>query len=76
MKVRGDALWRWLFRIVRYRTIWVAAAVAVIAALAFFYTREVPLRSSYFELLPRNDPLIAAYKENQAYLASTDSVVA
>ncbi len=75
MKLRKDAVWRRLFRLVRYRTVWVAAVVAVVAALAYFYTRDVPLRSSYFDLLPRNDPLILAYQENQAYLASTDSIV-
>jgi hypothetical protein len=75
MKPRGDAVWKALFRLVRYRTLWVAAIVAILAAFAYVYTRDVPLRSSYFDLLPKNDPLILAYQENQIYLASTDSVV-
>ena len=75
MKLRGDAVWKALFRLVRYRTLWVAAVVAILAAFAYVYTRDVPLRSSYFDLLPKNDPLILAYQENQIYLASTDSVV-
>ena len=75
MKLRGDAVWKALFRLVRYRTLWVVAVVAVLAAFAYIYTRDVPLRSSYFDLLPKNDPLILAYQENQIYLASADSVV-
>ncbi len=75
LRLRGDAIWKGLFRVVRYRTVWVAAVIAVLAAFAYIYTRDVPLRSSYFDLLPKNDPLILAYQENQIYLASTDSVV-
>ncbi len=75
MKLRGDAVWKALFRLVRYRTLWVAAVVVILAAFAYLYTRDVPLRSSYFDLLPKNDPLVLAYEENQIYLASTDSVV-
>ena len=75
MKQRTHALWRFLFHIVRYRTWWVFLAAVVVAALAYVYTLHVPLRSSYFELLPRNDPLILEYEENQIYLSTSDSVV-
>jgi predicted RND superfamily exporter protein len=75
LKLRGDAIWKGLFRLVRYRTVWVAAVVLVAAAAGYIYTLQVPLRSSYFDLLPRNDPLLLAYQENQKYLAVTDSVV-
>ena len=75
LKLNGEAIWKRLFRIVRYRTLWVVAIVIAIAAGAYIYTLNVPLRSSYFDLLPRNDPLLRAYQENQQYLAVTDSVV-
>lgn len=75
LRLRGDAIWKRLFHLVRYRTLWVAAAILVIAAAGYIYTRQVPLRSSYFDLLPRNDPLLQAYQANQKYLAVTDSVV-
>ncbi len=75
LRLRGDAIWKRLFRLVRYRTLWVAAVVLVVAAAGYIYTRQVPLRSSYFDLLPRNDPLLIAYQDNQKYLAVTDSVV-
>ena len=75
LRLRADAIWKGLFRLVRYRTLWVAAVVVVMAVGAYLYTQDVPLRSSYFDLLPRNDPLLLAYQENQIYLASTDSVV-
>src|SRR5512136_661527 len=75
LKITPDAIWKRLFRIVRYRTLWVVGVVAAIVVGAYIYTLDVPLRSSYFDLLPHKDPLILAYQENQAYLASTDSVV-
>ncbi|MDD4903944.1 MAG: MMPL family transporter [Candidatus Bipolaricaulis sp.] len=75
MKSRSNALWRPLFRLVRYRTWWVVLAAVGIAVFAYLYTLNVPLRSSYFELLPRNDPLILEYEENQIYLSTSDSVV-
>ncbi len=74
-RLRGDAIWKRLFRLVRYRTLWVVAVILVVGAAAYIYARQVPLRSSYFDLLPRNDPLLLAYRENQKYLAVTDSVV-
>ncbi len=75
LRLRADTIWKGLFRLVRYRTLWVVGVILVVAAAAYIYTREVPLRSSYFDLLPRNDPLLLAYQENQKYLAVTDSVV-
>ena len=70
LKLRGDAIWKGLFRLVRYRTLWVAAVVPRDGRSAPTSTRsDVPLRSSYFDLLPRNDPLLLAYQENQKYLA-------
>ncbi len=74
-RLSGEAVWKRIFRVVRYRTVWVALVVVAIAAGAYVYTLDVPLRSSYFDLLPRNDPLLLAYQENQKYLAVTDSVV-
>jgi len=75
LKKRKYAVWRFLFHFVRYRTWWVFLGAAIVAVLAYVYTLNVPLRSSYFELLPRNDPLILEYEENQIYLSTSDSVV-
>ncbi len=75
MPERGQRLWRRVFRISRYHAFAVLAATAVIAGFALWYTHDVPLRSSVFDLLPRNDPLIEAYRQNEPYLAQTDTVV-
>lgn len=75
VKQRKYAVWRLLFHFVRYRTWWVFLGAVILAVLAYVYTLNVPLRSSYFELLPRNDPLILQYEENQIYLSTSDSVV-
>jgi hypothetical protein len=75
MPERGKRLWRAVFRVSRYHAFVVLAITAALVGFALWYTRDVPLRSSFFDLLPRNDPLIEAYRENEPYLAQTDTVV-
>ena len=75
MPQRGERIWNWVFRITRYRAFVILGAAAVLAGLALYYTQNVPLRSSFFDLLPQNDPLIAAYQKNESYLTQTDTVV-
>ena len=41
---------------------------------AVFYVRDVPVRSSFLDLLPRSDPLIDEYRRNEQYLAQSDYV--
>ncbi len=43
--------------------------------LAGLYVRNVPLRSSLFDLLPPKDPLVQRYKEVEGFLSPTDFVV-
>ncbi len=63
-----------IFRLCRYHA-WVVLAVALaITGASLYYTRQVPLRSSYFDLLPAHDPLVDQYRKNEQYLAQTDTV--
>ncbi len=75
MPERGQRVWNWIFRVTRYHAFVILGVTALLAGLSLYYTRNVPLRSTFFDLLPQNDPLIAAYEENEAYLAQTDTVV-
>jgi len=42
--------------------------------LGVYYIRDIPLRSSFLDLLPRNDPLINQYRESEQYLAQSNYV--
>ena len=63
-----------VFRIGRYHAWWVLAVMFVLAGLGVYYARDIPLRSSLFDLLPRNDPLIEEYRENEQYLLPSSFV--
>ena len=63
-----------IFRLCRYHAWLVLAVALVITGASLYYIREVPLRSSYFDLLPAHDPLVDKYRNNEQYLAQTDTV--
>lgn len=63
-----------VFRISRYYAWWVLLAMLVLTGLGVYYARDVPLRSAVFDLLPRNDPLIDEYRENEQYFAQSNFV--
>jgi predicted RND superfamily exporter protein len=63
-----------VFRIGRYYAWWVLLAMLVLTGLGIYYARDVPLRSAVFDLLPRNDPLIDEYRENEQYFAQSNFV--
>jgi hypothetical protein len=55
----------------RHPTI-VLLAVAALLGLSLWYIRDLPLRSSYLDLLPQDDPLVEEYRELEEELVSTD----
>jgi len=63
-----------VFRIGRYYAWWVLAFLLILTGLGVYYIRDIPLRSSFLDLLPRNDPLINQYRENEQYLAQSNYV--
>jgi len=74
MKPLKERLLGGVFRIGRYHALWVLLAMVVFTGLGVYYARDIPLRSSLFDLLPRNDPLIEEYRANEQYLAQSNFV--
>ncbi|MBN1859122.1 MMPL family transporter [Candidatus Bipolaricaulota bacterium] len=63
-----------IYRIGRYYAWWVVVVMALIAAGCTYYILDIPMRSSFLALLPRNDPLIQEYTDNQDVLSQTNYV--
>jgi len=63
-----------VFRIGRYYAWSILAFLLILTGLGVYYIRDIPLRSSFLDLLPRNDPLINQYRENEQYLAQSNYV--
>ncbi|MCR4391628.1 MAG: MMPL family transporter [Candidatus Acetothermia bacterium] len=56
---------------------WAAVVAVLVAALvgaALYYIQDLPIRSSYIDLLPERDPLVERFQEVQEELATTDVV--
>ncbi|MGQ9734217.1 MAG: efflux RND transporter permease subunit [Candidatus Bipolaricaulia bacterium] len=63
------------YRLARHRAWWVLGGTVLIAALALIYTfviSPLEVRSSFLDLLPQNDELIARFKESQEALERID----
>lgn len=56
-----------VFRIGRYRAWWVVILWLLCAGFGVYYSLDIPFRGAFLDLLPRNDPLIDEYKENEKY---------
>lgn len=70
-----ERTFRTVFRVSRYHAWWVLLVAFLITGLGVCYIRDIPIRSSYLDLLPSRDPLIDEYRRNEQYLAQTDLVV-
>jgi len=56
----------------RRQAVPVVVLAAILVGLSLFYIRQLPIRSSYLDLLPQNDPLIEKYKAKEEELTATD----
>lgn len=56
-----------VFRIGRYRAWWVTILWLLCTGFGVYYALDIPFRGAFLDLLPRNDPLIEEYKENEKY---------
>ena len=56
----------------RRQAVVVVAVTAVLVGLSLYYVRDIPIRSSYLDLLPRRDPLIEKYRAKEEELTATD----
>ncbi len=57
-----------LYRLTRHYAWWVAIAVLALAILALYSLKDLKLRSSVQELLPRNDPILEKFTQHQEAL--------
>ena len=56
----------------RRQAVVVVAVTAVLVGFSLYYIRDIPIRSSYLDLLPRQDPLIEKYRAKEEELTATD----
>jgi hypothetical protein len=69
-----ERIFHTVFRVSRYYAWWVLLVTVLLTGFTIYYVRNVPIRSSFLDLLPSNDPLIEEYRRNEQYLAQTDFV--
>jgi len=67
MKSPIERLLEGVFRIGRYRAWWVVIAWLLVSGFGLYYSLDIPFRGAFLDLLPRNDPLIDEYRENERY---------
>ncbi len=56
----------------RRQALAVVVVVGVLAGLSLYYVRDLPIRSSYLDLLPKGDPLVESYQRKQEELEGVD----
>ena len=61
-----------IFRMGRRYAWWVVIACILITGAAGYYVRNIPIRSSFLDLLPQNDPLIDDYRHTEESLLQSD----
>ena len=69
-----ERLLRTTFRVGRYYAWWVLIIFLIVTGFGVYYMRDIPLRSSLFDLLPTNDPIIDEYRANQQHAAQSDEM--
>ncbi len=67
MKSPIERLLEGVFRIGRYRAWWVVIVWLLATGCGIYYALDTPFRGAFLDLLPRNDPLIDEYRENEKY---------
>ncbi len=64
-----ERVFKRIFWLARYHA-WPVLIVVVLAAIAgIFYIRDIPIRTSFLDLLPRDDQLINEFRAKEQYLA-------
>jgi len=61
-----------IFRISRRYAWWIVIASLLITGSAVYYVRDIPIRGSFLDLLPQNDPLIEDYRHTEESLLQSD----
>jgi len=63
-----------LYRLTRYYAWWVLFAALTLAILALLFLQDLKLRSSFQELLPRDDPILERFERHQEALQETEII--
>jgi hypothetical protein len=63
-----------LYRLTRYYAWWVLFATLTLAILALLFLQDLKLRSSFQELLPRDDPILEKFERHQETLQETEII--
>jgi len=68
------ALLHGVYRLVRRRAWLVLLLSAVLSSAALFYILNLPMRSSFLDLLPPGDPLLTKFQEREEIITKSDAV--
>lgn len=68
------ALLEGIYRLVRRRAWLVLLGAALLSILALFYIRDLPMRSSFLDLLPQGDPLVIIFQEREEIIRKNDAL--
>lgn len=72
MKPIKERIFHRIFRISRYYAWWVFIIVLLLTGATAYYVRNIPIHSSFLDLLPQNDPLIDDYRHTEESLLQSD----
>ncbi len=72
MRPIKERIFHRIFRISRYYAWWVLVVVLLLTGATTYYVRNVPIHSSFLDLLPQNDPLIDDYRHTEESLLQSD----
>ncbi|MCK4683067.1 hypothetical protein KAT59_08595, partial [Candidatus Bipolaricaulota bacterium] len=72
MRPIKERIFHRVFRISRYYAWWVLLVTLLITGASVYYVQDIPIRTSFLDLLPKNDPLIDEYRQTEEALLQTD----
>ncbi len=69
-----DALLHWVYRLVRRRAWLVLLLAAMLSSAALAYILDLPMRSSFLDLLPPGDSLTLKFQEREEIITKNDAL--
>lgn len=69
-----DVLLHWVYRLVRRRAWAVLLGAAIFSSAALVYILDLPMRSSFLDLLPPGDPLTLKFQEREEVITKNDAI--
>jgi predicted RND superfamily exporter protein len=68
------ALLHGVYRLVRRRAWLVLLGAAIFSAAALLYIRDLPMRSSFLDIVPPGDPILTKFQEREEIITKNDAV--